>query len=336
MKKYFVFSIVLILAIAFSTDLTIYAYDSFVSYGLSAKVIPMFEKMYNCKVRVVTSGDAADVLSKLIFEKNHPKADIILGIDQSLLSKAKDAGVLIPYKPSTISNIENKDLIFDKDFYVTPYDYGAIAIIYDSTKIKNPPERLHDLAEEERNPKGEDWERGFIIEDPRTSSTGMMFFQYIYTIYGDDCINFWDNFKKNILTVTKGWDEAFSLFTQGEAPFMVSYATDPAYFYYTKKETKYKVLQLKNGFAVQIEGAGIVKGTKHLKLAKKFIDFMLTKSFQENIPLTQWMYPVINVPLPKCYKYAANINKIVNIDYNISPQKIEHWLKEWENVILEY
>ena len=272
MKKSFVLLVLLLLVFtSFAADLTIYAYDSFVSYGLSAKVIPAFEKMYNCTVKVITSGDAADVLSKLIFEKRHPRADIILGIDQSLLAKAKKEGVLIPYEPSTISNIKNGDLIFDKDFYVTPYDYSAIAIIYDSTKIKNPPKRLHDLMEE-------NWERDFILEDPRTSSTGMAFFQYVHSIYGDDYLNFWDNFKKNILTVAKGWDEAFSLFSQGEAPFMVSYATDPAYFYYTKKETKYKVLQLENGFIVQIEGAGIVKGTKHLKLAKEFIDFMLTKN----------------------------------------------------------
>ncbi len=333
MKKVYIFlSLIILISVAFSADLTIYAYDSFVSYGLSAKVIPAFEKMYNCTVKVVTSGDAADVLSKLIFEKKHPRADIILGIDQSLLPKAQEEGVLIPYKPPTISNIKNKDLIFDKDFYVTPYDYSAIAIIYDSTKVKNPPKRLHDFSEE--GSIGE-FERSFIIEDPRTSSTGMMFFQYIYSIYGEDCITFWDNFKENILTVTKGWDEAFSLFSQGEAPFMVSYATDPAYFYYTKKETKYKVLQLENGFPVQIEGAGIVKGTEHLELARKFIDFILTKKFQENIPLTQWMYPVTNVPLPECYKYAAKINKIVNLD-NVPPKKMEYWLKEWENVILEY
>ncbi len=333
MKKVYIFlSLIILISVAFSADLTIYAYDSFVSYGLSAKVIPAFEKMYNCTVKVVTSGDAADVLSKLIFEKKHPRADIILGIDQSLLPKAQEEGVLIPYKPPTISNIKNKDLIFDKDFYVTPYDYSAIAIIYDSTKVKNPPKRLHDFSEE--GSIGE-FERSFIIEDPRTSSTGMMFFQYIYSIYGEDCITFWDNFKENILTVTKGWDEAFSLFSQGEAPFMVSYATDPAYFYYTKKETKYKVLQLENGFPVQIEGAGIVKGTEHLELARKFIDFILTKKFQENIPLTQWMYPVTNVPLPECYKYAAKINKIVNLD-NVPPKKMEYWLKKWENVILEY
>ncbi len=327
--SFIVLAILLVFSVSLAADLTIYAYDSFVSYGLSAKVIPAFEKEYNCTVKVITSGDAADVLSKLIFEKKHPKADIILGIDQSLLSRAKQADVLIPYKASDLSNIENKDLIFDNDHYVTPYDYSAIAIIYDSTRVKNPPKRLHDLME----PK---WERSFILEDPRTSSTGMAFFQYVQSIFGDDGVNFWDNFKDNILTVSKGWDEAFSLFSQGEAPFMVSYATDPAYFYYTKKETKYKVLNLENGFIVQIEGAGIVKGTKHLKLAQKFIDFMLTKTFQKNIPLTQWMYPVINVQLPQCFNYAAKINKIVKVNYQESSKNMERWLKEWEDVILKY
>jgi thiamine transport system substrate-binding protein len=118
-----IITVLLLVSISLAASLTIYAYDSFVSYGLSAKVIPTFEKMYNCKVNVVTSGDAADVLSKLIFEKKHPKADVILGIDQSLLSRAKSADILIPYKSPNLSKITNKDLIFDSQHYVTPYDF---------------------------------------------------------------------------------------------------------------------------------------------------------------------------------------------------------------------
>ena len=48
------------------------------------------------------------------------------------------------------------------------------------------------------------------------------------------------------------------------------------------------------------------------------------------------MYPVTNVQLPECFKYAARINKIVNVNYQESAAHMEEWLKNWENVILKY
>ena len=105
-------------------DLTIYAYDSFVSeWGPSGKVIPMFEKKYGVKVQLISVGDAGQVLNRAILEKRKPKADIILGIDNNILSKAHGAGILDPYISPNLSLIPEK-LIFDKTHHVTPFDHG--------------------------------------------------------------------------------------------------------------------------------------------------------------------------------------------------------------------
>ncbi len=306
---------------------TIYSYDSFVSYGLSKKVIPVFEKIIGEKVNVRTYGDAGSVLARLILEKQKPKADVILGIDQNLFPKALKEDLLIPYKPKNIENIVNKELIFDVTYHIIPYDFGAIAVIYDKESIKNPPLTFDELLSSK-------WKKSLILEDPRTSSTGLAFLYWTIAVYKDDFVSYWKKLLPNILTITSGWDEAFGLFSNGEAPMMVSYATDPAYSYENYKSLKYGAIIFKEGGYVQIEGAGIVKGTKNKEKAEKFIDFMLTPEFQREIPLTQWMFPVTNVKLPESFKYAAKVDKILRL----SPEEIvknqDKWIRKWEEIVV--
>jgi thiamine transport system substrate-binding protein len=133
--------------------------------------------------------------------------------------------------------------------------------------------------------------------------------------------------------VSPSWDDSFAKFEIGEAPMMVSYATDSAYSQYYYGSSKYKVFIPKEGAYVQIEGAGIVKGTDNLDLAQKFIEFMLTEDFQKGIPLNQWMFPVIDVELPEVYQYAVVPEKILTIPAQEISNNLEIWLNEWEALL---
>ncbi|MBA7543613.1 hypothetical protein ES705_35948 [subsurface metagenome] len=56
-------------------DLVIYAYDSFVSeWGPAGMVIPKFEELHGIKVSIISVGDAGQVLSRAILEKENPRA----------------------------------------------------------------------------------------------------------------------------------------------------------------------------------------------------------------------------------------------------------------------
>ena len=43
--------------------------------------------------------------------------------------------------------------------------------------------------------------------------------------------------------------------------------------------------------------------------AKLFLDFMLSPDFQNIIPLTNWMYPVIDIPLPPSFRINPKSDK---------------------------
>jgi thiamine transport system substrate-binding protein len=304
--------------------LTIYTYDSLISYGLPEATNKNFESKYNCKLNFVSFGDSAETLNRLILEKGNSQADIFIGINIDDLSKALDNDLFVSYKPKSIGNVPQEYLL-DKSYKLIPFDGpDSIAIIYDSEKIKNPPTSFEELLKPE-------YAKKLIIEDPRTSGPGMSFLLWTIAVYGESgFIDYWKKLNSTIFHIYPGWDSAFTAFSNGEAPMMVSYDTDPAYFYSEDKSTKYKAIIPKEGGWMYLEFAGIVKSTKHLKLAEKYIDFMLSQDFQKEIPSHQWMFPVVkDTPLPDYFVYAVKPEKYVTIPYQEIAKNYEKWLKIW-------
>ncbi|AMQ17901.1 thiamine ABC transporter substrate-binding protein [Thermococcus peptonophilus] len=332
----FVLGVVLVSLFAASSPvsaeetLTVYSYDSIEPW--MKEIIPIFEQKYNVKVRLVLFGDAGEVLSRLIMEKDNPQADVVVGIDNSYLQKAINAGILVPYKPENAKYIPDwiiKD--FDPEFYLTPYDYGAIAIVYKKNELPNPPKTFEELTKPE-------WKGKLIVENPLTSSTGMAFLLWTIAVYGDKWPYYWEALKKNDVIVVKGWSAGWEMWDKGQAPLFVSYATDPAYDACNYNDTSIGAVFLNNTAYVQIEGAGIVKGTKHLELAKAFINFLISKEAQEKLPLNQWMYPVNSeVELPECFSYALDVSKakVVSIPAEELAENTDKWLKEWRAIMVE-
>ncbi|MEW5813935.1 MAG: thiamine ABC transporter substrate-binding protein, partial [Spirochaetota bacterium] len=312
---------------AIGQELTIYAYDSFVSeWGPGVKVIPKFEKQLDIKVTIQSAGDANQVLSKAILEKDSPAADIIIGIDNNMLAKALRSGILDSYKSPNVRNIP-QNLIFDKTYHVTPFDYGYFSIIYDTQKISEPPRSLEDLTKPE-------YRKSLILMDPRTSSPGLGFLLWTIAIYGDNFVDYWKRLNPSILTITEGWDTGYGLFTSGEAPLVLSYTTSPAYHVEYEKTTRYQAVVFTEGNYMQIEGMGILKKCKNRKAAEKFIDFMLTEDFQSEIPLTNWMFPVNpSIKLPESFSYAPKTGKALLLDSEKIKTGYDTWIQQWVETV---
>ncbi len=311
--------------------LVIYAYDSFASWGLKNATIPQFEQRYNVHVEVRTYGDAGQVLGKAIMEKSNPQADVIIGVDNSLLQKALDNDVFEPYTPENLSSIP-EEFDFDPSHHVVPFDYGYVALVYNKSQVQNPPQTFDDLIKPE-------WKDKIILEDPRTSSTGMVFLLWSIAANGNEFdADYWSKLSDNALTITSGWDSAYEMFTSGEAPIVVSYATDPAYWVEYYNDTGYGASFLKvdgkySGY-LQIEGIGLVKNAKHPDLGKKFIEFALSADFQKEIPLTNWMFPVNpEAPLPHSFEYAVKPEKNLTIPPDLLAEKHDEWIQDWESAV---
>ncbi|MFX0124281.1 MAG: thiamine ABC transporter substrate binding subunit [Candidatus Hodarchaeota archaeon] len=337
--------------------LTIYTYDSLINWGLNAtdansRVFDAFEVQENCEIELEYFDDANSVLAKAVAEKNSPNADIIIGIDNVLIYEAKAQGILIPYEASTLSNLlESAINGLDPDHYVTPYDYGLIAIIYHKHLVNstNLPTIDNLKLEDLLDPKVAQM---LVTEDPTLSSTGLGFLMWTIGIYEKvlekDWELWWNDTRKDI-QIEDSWGDAFDVFYTPAAnrPMVVSYGTDPAYDYLFYGEpggisSIGATVSHENGSKygwLQIEGLGILKGTKNLSLAQKFINWFTGKTVQEIIPENNWMYPANTLAkLPESYAHAIDPTTVTPLNDLFTPNELEKsidkWLETWEQVIL--
>ncbi|PIE04164.1 MAG: thiamine ABC transporter substrate-binding protein, partial [Spirochaetales bacterium] len=278
--------------------LEVYCYDSFASeWGPGPAIAAAFEEQTGIQVNLHAPGDAVTVLNQLIVEKDRPVADIVIGLDNSLLTRALDAGILQKYKSPELKTVP-QELVFDTSFHMLPYDYGHFAVCYDSGVLKTPPESLEELT-------GPEYKNSLVLMDPRTSSPGLGFLLWTAAVYGEQWQNYWKRLQPSILTITDSWSQAYTMFTAGEAPLVLSYGTSPVYHAEYEKSTRYRAAEFSEGHIMQIEGMGVVSGAKHPEAARAFIDFMLQAESQNTLAMSNIMLPVNStVSLPPSFDFA--------------------------------
>jgi thiamine transport system substrate-binding protein len=306
--------------------LTVYTYSSFVAdWGPGPKITPLFEAKCGCKIEWVSVGDGAGLLARLKLEGKNSPADVVLGLDTSLTAEAAATGLIAPHG-ADLSALKLPITWSDNDF--VPFDYGYFAFVYDSQTLKSPPQSLADLANGGADPK-------VLLEDPRTSTPGLGLMLWMKSIYGDKAGDAWKKLAPRILTVSRSWDEAYGLFTKGEAPMVLSYTTSPAYHIMEDKTDRYKALNFPEGNYMQVEVAGMLAGAKHADLARQFLQFLVSLDFQKEIPTTNWMFPVIDVgaDLPPAFRDIPQPAKSLLMPADQVAQHRAAWIKEWLDAV---
>lgn len=266
-------------ALADTPELTVYTYDSFVSdWGPGPAVEKAFEETCGCDLKLVGAGDGAALLARLKLEGERTRADVVLGLDTNLTAAAAETGLF-----STHSVTAEYDLpVAWEDPVFVPYDWGYFAFVHNAEL--QAPTSLKALAESELK---------IVIQDPRSSTPGLGLLMWVKTAYGDEAPAIWAGLADNIVTVTKGWSEAYGLFLEGEADMVLSYTTSPAYHLIAEEDTSKAAASFDEGHYMQIEVAGKVAGTDQQELADQFLQFIVTDAFQSIIPTTNWMYPAV-------------------------------------------
>ncbi|MEM7440840.1 MAG: thiamine ABC transporter substrate binding subunit [Pseudomonadota bacterium] len=261
--------------------LTVYTYDSFVTeWGPGPAVKSAFEEVCDCMLEFVAAGDGASLLSRLQLEGARSDADVVLGIDTNLTDRARKTGLFAPLAKQPA----NLDLPVEwSDANFVPYDWGYFAFVYDKTKLETPPASFEDLIKADG--------LKVVIQDPRSSTPGLGLLMWVKAAYPDASQTIWEGLAPRILTVTKGWSEAYGLFLDGEADMVLSYTTSPAYHLIAEQDDTKAAASFAEGHYMQIEVAGKLAATDQPELADMFLEFVTSEAFQGVIPTTNWMYP---------------------------------------------
>lgn len=310
------------------------------SFNISEEIVTAFQEQTGHTLEIVQLGDAGEMLNQSILSKNNPLGDVIFGIDNAFLSRALENDILIAYDSPELANIDGS-LKLDSGNHALPVDYGDVCLNYDkawfATNGIAAPTGLADLADPA-------YTGLTVVQNPATSSPGLAFLLATIDAYGEDgYLAYWEQLVANDVLVENGWSEAyyeaFSLYG-GDRPIVVSYASSPpaevifAETELTEAPTA-SVIGDKSCFR-QIEFIGILKGAEHEAAAKQLVDFMLGKTFQEDIPLNMFVFPSnTTAELPEAFVAYADIPEN---PATVSPDDIaanrEAWIGAWTDVVL--
>ena len=262
--------------------LTVYTYDSFVSdWGPGPQIEAAFEAICACDLRFVGAGDGAALLARVRLEGARTRADVVLGLDTNLTAAAAATGIFTAHGMDPVAF--DLPVAWDDPMFV-PYDWGYFAFVYDKELVSNPPDSMAALAASDLK---------IVIQDPRSSTPGLGLLLWIKAAHGDEAADIWRALSDNILTVTKGWTEAYGLFLEGEADMVLSYTTSPAYHLIAEQDGSKAAARFVEGHYLQIEVAAKVAASDQPELADQFLRFMVSDAFQSVIPTTNWMYPAV-------------------------------------------
>jgi thiamine transport system substrate-binding protein len=308
--------------------LTVYTYSSFPQI-LTAKITQHFKDGNSLKVNFKSFSDTGPLFNQLVLEKKAPHADVVIGLDHNYLPKVKAEKLLEPYKPQAAAKLK-RDIVFDPSFNLIPFDYGYVVLNYNREQLTQLPRTHLDLTRPEYREK-------IILENPLTSSLGQIFLLTTIALYGEPgYLDYWRKLKPNLLTITPGWDEAYGMYTGGEAPIVLSYTTSPVYHLLHEHTEKYRPLILDQAAYAQIEGVGIVRNASNPKAARQLVEYLLTPELQKLIPESQFMYPVrTDVTLPDSFRIAGKVKNILNIPPAKVNANLQRWLAEWEKMMNE-
>jgi len=304
-------------AVAETPTLTIYTYDSFVSdWGPGPAVEEAFEKTCDCDLKFVGTGDGASLLARLRLEGANTDADIVLGLDTGLTAAASETGLFAPHSVSAEYDLP---IAWDDPLFV-PFDWGYFAFVADADF--DAPTDFRDLAASDTT---------IVIQDPRSSTPGLGLLMWVKTAYGDEAEDIWAGLSDNIVTVTKGWSEAYGLFLEGEADMALSYTTSPAYHIIAEDDDSKAAVPFDEGHYMQIEVAGKLAGTDQPELADKFLSFMTGEEFQSIVPTTNWMYPAVMPQggLPDAFGTLVKPEKSLLVPADEADEVRDRALEEW-------
>jgi thiamine transport system substrate-binding protein len=319
------------------TTLTVMTHDSF---AISENVVIAFEEASNVDVVFLQSGDAGTMLNKAILAKDAPLADVMFGVDNTFLSRALEADIFDAYQSPALSEVST-EFVLDSSFRALPVDYGDVCINYDKNYFEE-----NNLAVPLRSK---------IWRSPNTTACSWWKAPPLLHLVWHSCLppapisvmailDYWQSLKDNGVVVVDGWETAYytnfsASSGQGPQPMVVSYASSPAaeVFFASEPLTESPTASIVAPSMCfrQIEFVGILKNGQNRDLAEKFLDFMLGKQFQEDMPLNMFVYPVNQTAqLPEVFVQHAQVaDQPASITYDEIAANRDAWIEAWAEVM---
>ena len=289
-------------------------------------------KLYFSKFTELT-GIATDSIRKssneirtlLEAEKNNPIASVIYGGTTDLYIAAKDDGLLEKYVSENGAIIDPK--YKDKEGYWTGIYTGAIGFATNLEKnVSKLPESWYDLLNPEY--KGE-----ISIANPASSGTAYTVLATLIQIIGEDkTFEYMEKLHGNIVEYTSSGSKPAKMASDGLITIGVSFAHD-AIKEKLKNKKPVAITFPKEGTGYEIGAVALVKNAPNIEMAKKFVDFSLSKKCQDLYK--EVCYRIPTNPDAEILEGAVPLSEISTIDYDFETygrsEERDRLTKKWND-----
>lgn len=307
------------------------------SYAISEATLAAFAEQTGLQVEIIRGADAGEVVNRALLTKDNPEADALFGVDNTLLSRALDGDLFVAYQAAGVDQIPDELRLDDR---VTPIDTGEVCVNVDLEYYAEaggqPPQSLAELTD----PAYRDQ---FVVQDPAASSPGLAFLLATIDQFGEDgYLDYWQSLKDNGVAITSGWNEAYyGSFSggsgEGDRPIVVSYATSPAaeVLFADPPTDVAPTAAILDGCFQQIEFAGVLSNATNPAGAEQLIDFMLTRTYQDDIPLNNFVYPALPDAArpPEFTAYAPQPSDPAVLSPEEVAENRDRWVQEWSDLM---
>ena len=328
------------------------------SFDLPKPLLAQFEKDAGVKLQLIKGGDAGEMLNKLILSRAAPVADVVFGIDNTLLPRALASGILDTYPgaaalskslagmaegpapqqdppaPSAHSGVVGG---------VVPVTQGFVTLNIDKAWFQKKGLALPQNLQALTLPAYRDL---LVVPHPATSSPGQAFLLASVAGLGEAAAwDWWTQMRANGGKLVHGWRDAYYTqfsHTRGSRPMAVSYATSPAAeVFYSKDKlgaSPTANLFLPGGVFRQVEGVALLKGATPAARSAgvKFIEFLRSVPVQQALQTSMWMYPVQpDVPLDGVLRHAPAPMNSERLPLQTLSTQAARWQQRWTQVVLK-
>lgn len=304
------------------TDLTVYT-------AFEAVDLQRFAEAFNKDhpdIKINWVRDSTGVMTaKLLAEKNNPQADIVWGVAATSLLILKNEGMLEPYTPKGVENLDPRFVDKDRPISWIGLDAYVAAVCFNTVEAEKlglkAPKSWKDLTKPE-------YKGHVVMPNPASSGTGFLDVSSWLQMFGEeDGWKFMDGLHENIANYTHSGSKPCKMAGAGEIPIGVSFEFPASQV--KSAGAPVDIIFPEEGSGWESEAIAIMGGTSKLEAAQTLMDWTLTQNAMEALNESFAVVALKGVAKPVAHIPADLKDKMIENDLEWAANNRKTILEEW-------
>ena len=238
-----------------------------------SEYINAFNKKYpDIKVNIIRDSSGV-VASKLLVEKDNPRADVIWGVPASNALVLEKYNVFKPYESENLKTL-------DETFYDTKNEVPnwvgisawMTAFTVNTVELEKQGLPIPESYEDLLNPV---YENSIIMPNPASSGTGFLTVSAFLQLFGEDGWNYMDKLHPNMAEYSHSGSAPTKQTAKGE--FLIGVGMDFMSLQLEEDNPQIKTILPKEGSGWEVEVLGLVNKEEIKDEAKIFYDWAISE-----------------------------------------------------------